>query len=223
MVMGNTLPIEFSPGSSEEHLGYLAILMLKDMFFYVLPYARRCLQPSKHTTTGKWLQQRQFIAAHVKSSFEKVKVYVVGNQNLCNNLVGQQMHHPKNPVHFIGLDCEWESRKKDGVAMLQISSGNDCILYRPCLTEGVFPDNLKKLLEDRKVLKFGVGIEEDVRRLRLHGIHVRGFVDLRNLAHRCLPVYNQGSEGVTFQWNSLSSLSNNTLDLQLSKLHSALW
>jgi 3''-5'' exonuclease. len=189
--MGNILPIKQVPlRNSEECVCYLATLMIKDMWSYILPYARRLI-PSKVTSTSKWLQQRQYIATHVKSVFEKVKVYVISNEKLCSELVAQQMYRHDNPVQFIGLDCEWESRKKDGIALLQVSSGSDCILYRVCQTDNVIPANLKKLLEDRKVLKFGVGIEEDVRRLRLHGVLVKGFVDLRNLAHRCVPTSNQ--------------------------------
>jgi len=223
--MGNLLGKLTLVHHPDEHIGIIVSLMLKDMISFLLPYARRIFQ---RKTTGpsasiKWLQQRQFVAAHVKSAFEKVKVYVINDEELCNRLVDQQMLQPGRPVHFIGLDCEWESRKKDGIALLQISSGNDCILYRTCQTQGHIPQNLKKLLEDRKVLKFGVGIEEDVRRLRLHGVQVKGFVDLRNLAHRCAPGVSGGKpdfdnpEEELYQWNSLSALSLNTLEMQLSK------
>lgn len=195
--------------------------MLKDMLQYVLPYARKLLPSSlKKNINTKWLQQRSYVASHVRSAFEKVKVYVVSDEELCSDLVAQQMYRLNNPVHFVGLDCEWDSRKKEGVALLQVSSGTDCILYRTCKSDGSVPINLKKLLEDRKILKFGVGIEEDVRRLRLHGVQVKGFVDLRNLAHRCVPVSEQGytsPDEEIYQWNSLSALSLNTLDIQLSK------
>lgn len=190
--MGNFASTNLLLSTPDEYLGLLVSLMIKDMLNYILPYAKRVLPfPKKGVSPSiKWIQQRQFVAAHVKSAFEKVKVYVINDEELCSRLVEQQMYSEGKPVHFIGLDCEWESRKKDGIALLQISSGNDCILYRTCQADGVVPDKLKHLLEDRKVLKFGVGIEEDVRRLRLHGVQVRGFVDLRNLAHRCAPPSN---------------------------------
>lgn len=194
--MGNLYPTEglsSSSSSSEELLLYICSLMLKDMFFnYVIPFARqflpsRCLKPPKKV---QWDKQRKYAAAHVKSAFDKVKVFVISNEKLCNELVAQRMLRSSN-VSFVGLDCEWDSTKKNGVALIQISSGNDCILYRSSKTNGVLPENLKKLLEDRKILKFGVAIQEDVRRLRSHGVQIKGFVDLRNLAQRCVPVGEQ--------------------------------
>ena len=191
--MGNC-GFSYFQNTPDECVGIICSLMIKDMFYYLLPYARRFFPKKGPSPSIKWLQQRQFVAGHVKSAFEKVKVYVINNEELCSRLVEQQMYSGGKPVHFVGLDCEWESRKKDGIALLQISSGNDCILYRTCQTDGKLPEKLKHLLEDRKVLKFGVGIEEDVRRLRLHGVQVKGFVDLRNLAHRCVPPSNNKND-----------------------------
>ena len=129
---------------------------------------------------------RKNIAVHVKSVFEKVKVYVVSDAQLCDRLVEQCMLGI-NDTSFIGLDCEWQSHKKTGVALIQVSCGSHCILYQLSKAEDVIPSNLKEILEDRKILKFGVDIQEDARRLKFCGIHVSGFVDLRNLARRCLP------------------------------------
>ena len=186
---------DFGYLSGELLLQYTFGLMLKTMFYRcVLPLARYIL-PKKFLRPkilGSWVKNRQYVAGHVKSAFDKVKVYVTSSEALCNELVAQRLIASRK-VNFIGLDCEWDSSKKNGVALIQISSGNDCILYRSSKTNGAIPENLKTLLEDRKVLKFGVAIQEDVRRLMSHGVNVRGFVDLRNLAQRCIHLDEQVS------------------------------
>lgn len=195
--MGNINPkvVVWSSSSncSEELLIYLSTLMFKDMFFsYVLPLTKRLI-PSKYLVPPRkieWVKKRKYVASHVKTAFDKVKVFVVSSEHLCNELVAQRMLK-SSKINFIGLDCEWDSAKKNGVALIQVSSGSDCILYRSSKTNGILPENLKKLLEDRKILKFGVAIQEDARRLRAHGVQIKGFVDLRNLAQRCVPVGEQ--------------------------------
>lgn len=176
--------------TAEHFLAKIVISVLKKMFYsYVLPFTRNfinlrklplILKPQKVNFT----KNRKYIATHVKSAYENVKVYVANNAILCNELIERRM---KNSVNFVGFDCEWNSNKKSGVALIQLSSGSDCILYQLNQTSKELPVSLKTLLEDRKILKFGVAIQEDVRRLRYHGVSVKGFVDLRNVADRCLP------------------------------------
>ena len=44
---------------------------------------------------------------------------------------------------------------------------------------------VKEILEDKTVLKFGVGIQDDAKRLwKMFGIHARGCVDLRHVIQR---------------------------------------
>ena len=44
---------------------------------------------------------------------------------------------------------------------------------------------VKEILEDKTVLKFGVGIQDDTKRLwKMFGVHARGCVDLRHVIQR---------------------------------------
>lgn len=180
--------------TAEHFLAQIAVSMLKKMFYsYIVPFTKNFINFRKLPLILKpqkvnLIKNRKYIATHVKSVYENVKVYVVNNELLCNEVIERRM---KNSVNFVGLDCEWNSNKKSGVALIQISSGSDCILYQLNQTSKELPESLKTLLEDRKILKFGVAIQEDVRRLRSHGVSVKGFVDLRNVADRCLPFQEQ--------------------------------
>ena len=91
----------------------------------------------------------------------------------------------------IGLDCEWqpENRVKgkcgsfgnssaDGhhpISVIQLSTASDCFLFRPLLmTPAGVTKGLRCLLEDAAVIKAGVGIIEDVKRIqRDFGVGVR--------------------------------------------------
>lgn len=195
---------------------------------YLMPFLKRCypLVVDKTTrlfaTSSKFLSNKKHVTSLVTSVYDQVKIYVVSDDVLCDKILDQCILNSTTPngVKFIGLDCEWESQKKNGVALIQVSFGNHCLLYRPFMSD-TFPQKLKQILEDQTVLKFGVGIDEDARRLSTYGLSVKGYVDLRNLAHRCLPPnysHNEFSEEEDIlKWTSLRSLALNTLHIRLNK------
>ena len=58
-------------------------------------------------------------------------------------------------------------------------------LVRVCKMDGQMLQILKEILEDKTVLKFGVGIQDAAKRLWImFGIHTRGCVDLRHVIQR---------------------------------------
>ena len=74
------------------------------------------------------------------------------------------------------------------MALLQIATPlSDCFLVRLCKMDGQMPLVIKDILEDRTVVKFGVGIQNDAKRLlKMFGIHAQGCVDLGDVAQRSL-------------------------------------
>ena len=93
-------------------------------------------------------------------------------------------------VPFCGLDCEWVGNNR--TALLQISVFNDaagdgskCYLFRLCkLDERPMP-LLHQLLNSESIIKLGVGIDGDFKRLVNEGYVAAGnqsFLDLRFLA-----------------------------------------
>lgn len=116
------------------------------------------------------------------------RVFVI-NDLSCDKLL--QFHRSKYPfkMNYIGMDCEWVNNKGQvnaPVALLQIATPLcDCYLVRLCKMDGEMPQIVKEILEDKTVLKFGVGIQNDAKRLlEMFAIHVRGCVDLRRIAQR---------------------------------------
>ena len=117
------------------------------------------------------------------------RVFVIDDSSSCDKLL--QLHRSKYPfkMNYIGIDCEWvnkKDQKKAPVALLQFATPLcDCFLVRLCKMDGQMPQIVKEILEDKTVLKFGVGIQNDAKRLlEMFGIHVRGCVDLRHVAQR---------------------------------------
>ena len=97
------------------------------------------------------------------------RIFVVDNTLLCDKLLKSYRSHYPFKINFLGIDCEWVNREGQAnapVALLQIATPLcDCFLIRLHKMEGQMPQSVKELLEDKSVLKFGVGVQDDVKRL----------------------------------------------------------
>ena len=135
------------------------------------------------------------VAAFIRSFYVQFPVYLLKEERLINEVMYDKILAKRNDniVNFIGFDCEWVSRDNgvetsthvnSPVALLQIATPSECILVQVSNLKSI-PDMLKNVLENKHILKFGVGIDEDCKRLRMFGIQVCGTVDLRYLIQRC--------------------------------------
>ncbi|KAL1243144.1 Exonuclease 3'-5' domain-containing protein [Trichinella spiralis] len=113
-------------------------------------------------------------------------IFIVKSWDEWENVLSDlQLDIDKVPV--LGLDCEWSadcSSNATGrnVSLVQFATAfGVCILVR--LSQMNTPtSSFVTLLENSKVMKVGLGIEQDVKRLYLdHGIVVRGKFDVRYL------------------------------------------
>ena len=120
-------------------------------------------------------------------------VVVFEDLNACNAKLCEEMKNYSYEIIVLGLDCEWVSQERQGespvspVALLQLAFPNGtCFLLRLCKMEARLPDKLREILEDRNILKSGVGISEDAKKLNTcYGLVMQGCVDLRHVALRC--------------------------------------
>lgn len=66
---------------------------------------------------------------------------------------------------MLGLDCEWVSTKRDHrVALLQMAGNSElCVLIRLCRMKA--PKAVREILADPTIIKFGVAIQDDAKRL----------------------------------------------------------
>ena len=135
------------------------------------------------------------VARFIRSIYSNFPIYFLSEERLVDEVIGDKIFSSKNSrsISFVGFDCEWVSRDNVmgdddkgtfPVALLQISTPSECILIQICHLKSI-PKSLTNFLENRHILKFGVGIEEDCKRLRMFGIQVCGMVDLRYLIQRC--------------------------------------
>ncbi|XP_041369595.1 exonuclease 3'-5' domain-containing protein 2-like [Gigantopelta aegis] len=105
-------------------------------------------------------------------------------------------------VKVVGLDCEWvfsEGHTKP-VALVQISTQQGlCLLVRLNRMTSL-PATLRTFLSDRSILKVGVAVKDDGRKLRVdHGLSVSGCLDLRYLVSKFQHIYkcdNYGLQGI---------------------------
>eukprot|EP01084_Bolivina_argentea_P065088 118658_1 len=100
----------------------------------------------------------------------------------CNKLIKQLKSY--NPT-IVGLDCEWSNNNK--VSLLQIGHQQLTILIRLNLLDTI-PSNLIDFLHDVTILKCGVGVFQDVNKLKNdYNIDVFGVVDLNHIL-KTLPI-----------------------------------
>ncbi|KAJ7169533.1 ribonuclease H-like domain-containing protein [Mycena filopes] len=87
-----------------------------------------------------------------------------------------------------GIDIEWKpsfrkGEKEHPVALLQLVNNDTIVLLHLCRMQGGFPKNLKTLLEDSAIVKAGVGIQGDAKKLYKDcAVNLRNCVDLSLLA-----------------------------------------
>ncbi|XP_067656926.1 exonuclease 3'-5' domain-containing protein 2-like isoform X2 [Haliotis asinina] len=120
----------------------------------------------------------------------------------------------KGKKKVVGLDCEWvfEEFIRHPVALLQISTQHGlCLLVRLCQMENRVPHSLRHFLTDKHVLKVGVAVKDDGKKLyRDYGLPVSGCVDLRFLMPQLTHVYTCKSRG-------LQGLAESVLGVMLDK------
>ena len=86
---------------------------------------------------------------------------------------------------FVGFDSETRPAffkgKTNKVALLQISSLDDCFLFR--INKIGIPEKLKQFIEDESVKKIGLSLNNDFNAMgRFADITPRGFIDIQVLA-----------------------------------------
>ena len=114
---------------------------------------------------------------------KKRRIIVPINTSEVNSAV--QSYIINRNVRFLGLDCEWVSTGKC-VALIQIATEEHVILIQAWRFQFSLPERLSDVLKDKRVVKVGVNIEEDVRRIEDQFIfeNVTSWLDLRCLAIR---------------------------------------
>ena len=99
---------------------------------------------------------------------------------------------------ILGFDTEtkpsFKKGKQNKVALLQLATDECAYLFR--LNKIGLPEELKKILENTKILKIGLSLKDDFAALnRLRKIEYNAFVELQNLAQK-FNIKNRGLRGI---------------------------
>lgn len=138
-------------------------------------------------------------SASVKDNIPRMsRIFVLDSVSSCDNFLQSYRAQYPFKMNFLGLDCEWVNKKGQTsapVALLQIATPLcDCFLIRLCKMGNHLPQTVRDILEDKSVLKFGVGIQDDAKKLSgMFGVAVLGCVDLRHVVQRCR-LYHSGEQ-----------------------------
>lgn len=120
------------------------------------------------------------INSHKSVGSGNCKVVVVSSASDWEKIASDVWSHVRM-FPFIGLDCEWVSMggTPGPVSLLQIATHRGlCVLVRLCQLETV-PQSLRQLLVDHDVVKAGVAILDDAKKLLVdYNIDLNGCADL---------------------------------------------
>ena len=85
---------------------------------------------------------------------------------------------------FVGFDIEWVSNQRHNakpVSLMQLSFYNGRTVLLRINKFDVIPESLKSILMDSQIVKIGVGVFDDAKKLKEdYGLLVRGSLDLRH-------------------------------------------
>ena len=107
---------------------------------------------------------------------DSISVQLICDTESCAKILNQFI---KTNPKVIGIDCEWVGNNK--ISLLQIANNKMIIVIRLHLLSSI-PIELIHLLGNIHIIKCGVGIKDDVKKLYEHyGISTVGCIELNNL------------------------------------------
>ncbi|SJL05889.1 uncharacterized protein ARMOST_09225 [Armillaria ostoyae] len=127
--------------------------------------------------------------------------------------------HLEHHVGHVGFDLEWKpsfvrGARENPVALVQIATKTEVFLFQLSAMFAV-PSSLKNFLEDSSIIKVGVGIQNDAKKLyQDHRLSVRSCVDLSMFARS---VDNASWKGPFKNPIGLARLVSTYLGFELSK------
>jgi ribonuclease D len=107
------------------------------------------------------------------------KIITIDTLEQVDDAVNDLRQHP-----LLGIDSETRPTFRKGemnkVALLQISTDDDCYLFR--LNKIGIPSAIVSLLEDEKIMKIGLSLKDDLLSLnRRQILHPQNWMDLQNV------------------------------------------
>uniref|UniRef100_A0A7S4M4Y9 3'-5' exonuclease domain-containing protein n=1 Tax=Vannella robusta TaxID=1487602 RepID=A0A7S4M4Y9_9EUKA len=190
-----------------EGLAALSVLSLPILYHW---YESRTLL---HRGTLKWIDQCKGQRGKLNVG---VPIQVLSNTKQIEEIFHSLLSDARNKTSVVGIDAEWKPNQVKGekvhpVAVLQIATTKKVFLVQLLHLDHGIPDSLKEFLAAPTIIKVGVSIVMDAKKLqRDHKIPMRGCVELACLAQK----QNLLSEETG---GSLKSLTSYFVKLQLPK------
>lgn len=108
------------------------------------------------------------------------KITVLDKLNDVDRVITQRIID-RQSLKLLALDLEWppNARKSNVISIIQLGTEQDILIVRISELKQI-PDIIKSILISPRFIKLGVGIENDIQRLKQgYKISVEGFYDLR--------------------------------------------
>ena len=110
-----------------------------------------------------------------KKNCDKIDVTLASNSNQIIVWLKKNIYEKKDIMKSVGLDVEWKPNKKDQinnkVALIQISTISSVLLIQTNKLKTI-PQPLFDLIVSKDILKVGVGILDDLTKLKVSMKHL---------------------------------------------------
>ena len=124
---------------------------------------------------------------HIVKSFEEEEVAMSSLLSDYDSSIAPCSN--EGDIRLIGFDTETKPAmygRPHPISVVQVASRNHAVIYqllsKDILYEGRLPPHLESLLADPKVVKLGVGIDDDAKNLMFqYGVSIRGVLELNRL------------------------------------------
>ena len=127
---------------------------------------------------------------------EKIPVHICCDVPSVNKIINAILAEHGGKPFVMGLDCEWTPDLpkyhyvKSKVGLLQLATANRIVLIRFSSMKFKVAEALKRLLGDARILKTGVGVMDDVEKMKKDlGVITKGMIYFY-LIHDVDPIFN---------------------------------
>ena len=134
---------------------------------------------------------------HFTRAEKEVECCIAESHSDISNWIGEHLPHAEEYGHeenVVGFDCEWRPQNRPGqshpISLVQLARPDSVLLvqlHRQIRQKEEFPEALSSLISHKSVVKTGVGVLDDLRRMGDdHGVDVRdvAFLDLAAASRR---------------------------------------
>ena len=112
---------------------------------------------------------KKFSIFHIFDTRKRIEVWVTNDSAIVEQWISRHVYvHSEIAVESVGFDCEWRPGSKTSrskVSTIQIATDNAALVIQVAYIDKI-PAELSRLVSCQKIRKVGIGIADDLMKLK---------------------------------------------------------